>query len=161
MPRLSPTPWPQPWRRLWGSNPVLIFWWLLVALAAYPFLWRAIYGGVFLAGMVGCEELFLPAWLGRAVSWFLRPTFGGRSADAITSGVCTMYLIPNPSKALRDHEGFHRFQSFREAPHQLPHHVGVPIGCAIYGVKYFIEYCKVGYFDNKYEREARIAAGQE
>ena len=107
-------------------------------------------------------EVTLPQWLARPIRALTRPLYGGTPVEAITLGLVTFYLVPSPALDLVAHEAFHRHQSRRERPRWWPWWLGgTLVGCLIFGVKYGVEYVRRGYHDNRYEAEARRAAGQE
>lgn len=108
------------------------------------------------------SEVHVPGPLARVVRRVTKPLYGGTEVEAITVGLVTFFLVPEPAPDLIAHEAFHRHQSRRERPTRWPWWLGGNlVGACIYGVKYFREYARHGYQENRYEREARVAAGQE
>lgn len=105
----------------------------------------------------------LPAWLARAVRWLTSPLYGGRPVDAITWSHTTVFLIPAPIPwDLQRHELQHVMQAVRYEISWWPWWLGrCWTGTLRYGGAYVWEYLRHGYEGNRFEREARIAAGQE
>lgn len=135
----------------------------LAVLRGWGELVLAFFVGTALLGYFGVEEIILPAWLVWAPRLLLAPLYGFKAVDATTSGYCTVFyttLRPIPND-LRVHEAFHRYQQTREAPKWLPARLGVILGPLVYEVKYLWDYFENGYKNNRFEREARRAAGQE
>lgn len=127
----------------------------LAILVAGPF-----FLGLFVLGMLGRHEVRLGSAWGGAIARRLAPLYGGHVVDAITMGYGTAFLMDDPPADLVTHEAFHRFQSLRESPRWIPGWPGQLVGALIYGVRYLVEYRRVGYNANRYEAEARQAAGQ-
>lgn len=82
-----------------------------------------------------------------AIRWLTAPLYGQR-IDAITTGFTVWYLTPEPSEALRMHEHTHVAQAQR-------------MGRLIFALAYAWEFVRRGYRANRFEVEARKAAGQE
>ena len=101
--------------------------------------------------------------LARFIRRVTRPLYGGHEVDAITVGHTTFYLIPAPiPRDLERHEFEHVMQAIRAQPEWWPWWLGRRyVGVLIFWVTYLAEYARHGYNDNRFERRARIAAGQE
>lgn len=135
---------------------------VIYLLALYPFAVAAIFGATFLQGWANdVNVVYLRAWQGSILRVFLAPLYGLKRVEAFTVGYCSVFMVEAPADDLVHHELFHQQQSRREAPAWLPGKLGQLVGAAIYGAKYLWEWGKVGYVNNKFEQQARIAAGQE
>jgi len=89
----------------------------------------------------------VPRWIARPWSW-LWSKISGYRVDAITIGYWRYYLTPNPSDAIRRHE--------------LEHvHQAVELGLLRYWYEYTVESLTVGVWDNRFEKAARKASGQD
>lgn len=84
------------------------------------------------------------------------------------SGPGVLFLITDEpmSAQLMKHEQQHTAQAESFEPTWIPRWWGLrsvraAIGWARFYEAYGVEYAKHGYWDNKYEREARIVAGEE
>jgi len=83
--------------------------------------------------------------------------------DAITFGQLTIYLVTDPSDALRRHEAKHREQALRYRPWWALGPLrswGNRISEARFLVASLKEHQKNSYINNKFEVEARNAEGQ-
>lgn len=100
--------------------------------------------------------------IARLIRRVTRPLYGGE-VDAITVGHTTFYLIQQPIPLdLERHEFEHVLQAIRRQPHWWPWWLGRRyVGVLIHMAAYALEYLRHGYWNNRFEREARIAAGQE
>lgn len=134
---------------------------IIFLILSYPVLVGAIFGATFLQGWANdVSAVYLRAWQGSILRTFLAPLYGFRRVEAFTVGYCSVFMVEAPADDLVHHELFHQEQSRREAPAWLPGKLGQLVGAAIYGAKYALEYVKKGYQNNRFEAEARQAAGQ-
>lgn len=97
---------------------------------------------------------YLPAWLARPVRWTLTKTanlLGSKYREGIKAfmlpGIGTFFLIPDPPLDLVVHEDEHHTQCKE-------------LGSWRFAYEYIIETLIHGYWDNRFEKAARKAAGQ-
>lgn len=95
--------------------------------------------------MTRSREIMVPRWIARPWSWVWSKISGYR-VDAITVAYTRFYLTPNPSDALRRHELEHVNQAVR-------------LGLLRYWYEYSMESLTIGVKENRFEVEARKAAG--
>lgn len=129
---------------------------VIAAILAYPAAVLAFYVGLALRSHVwkwgatlqpGSYACMASRRGARFLRTFLWPLFRGK-VDAVTSGCSTLYLTDALADDLVDHEYCHRRQAMR-------------YGEIRYAFMYAWEYLRHGYRNNKFEREARVFAGQE
>lgn len=97
--------------------------------------------------MIYSREIYVPRWIARPWSWLWSKMLGAR-IDAVTIRYTRFYFKPDPSDALRTHELEHVHQCVR-------------LGTLRYWYEYTCELLIHGYHANRFEVEARQAAGQE
>lgn len=109
------------------------------------------------------HKWILPRWLARIVRSVTRPLYAGGEADAITISHTTIFLIPAPIPMdLARHEVEHVAEAVEYEPKRWPRWLGRTwIGTLRYWAAYLNDYRVNGYFECRFERRARIAAGEE
>lgn len=110
------------------------------------------------------HRIRLPNGFGRMLSWYMRPLYGWRRIGAFTVGYCTVFLSRWPSGDLVVHELEHQNQCGRCMPKGQWiwnwYRTASLIGLLRFMVRYNLEYLRHGYYNNRYEVEARKVAGQ-
>jgi hypothetical protein len=122
--------------------------WAALVLA-YPALIFLIFATVAVAGRLGHDVVYLGRRGGALMRWVLAPLFAFHRVDAFTSGRCSVFMTQFVAEDLYAHELHHRVQCVREG------------GEILFALKYCLEYLRHGYRDNRFEAEARAAAGQQ
>jgi hypothetical protein len=102
----------------------------------------------------------------RLFRWLTRPIYGEVIIDAVTIGHVVVFLTTGvdglPDLQLERHELEHVLQAVRLEPRWWPAWLGRrAVGVLRHWLAYALEYLRRGYHDNRFEREARVAAHQE
>lgn len=138
---------------------------LLLVIPLWLAAYLLFYFLVYLIGLLGIHEVKVPKLLWWPIRLLIWPATSW-SVDGVTAGYCSFISADVWNDAeLRTHEGQHRVQSQRESDalkeKGVPNFLAYVVGPLVFAVKDAVETLRHGYWNNKYEVEAREVASKD